>query len=819
MRMNLGNRFGVMSPRATLLLGAISLLASQASAHPVPWVEAMGEGSTALLSPNTGVASVFFRPEPGLPLPAGSMLLWSGYAAWRGTRGELAAAKLPANAEVQSVLRPTMNAANGVIRSTAAHDAGITGRGVVVGVVDSGLDLKHKDFRDSLGNSRVKWLLDYSQTPAGLHPELEARYAVVGITKKLMGAVLSSEDIARWERDGAPTGWVLPEDIEGHGTHVTGIAAGSKVTGSAFSGVAPESDLVIVHGSIGGAAETEVIVRGTAFVFEQADALGRPAVVNLSLSDDLGPHDGTAPLEALLAAQVGPTHPGHAIVVAAGNSGLPSSGHHQRVFVSGGTTILVPVVQSLAVNSGNAQIYVLPRKAGSVKVGLEGPGGIRITPVAAGGVGVQQLAKLQVGVVYTRTSSASKIPEGSQAAWVAWTGASPAGTYNVVLEGEGLVDLYMQAIGTDPPSIFANFADGVREGSVGLPATHPDMIAVGCTALRTTWNNVLGLKGLTERSRLDDEGGAVLGVYAGQPPEVGQICSFSGAGPTLAGIPRPDISAPGFAVASAMSAKADPRARKGSDLSDSSCLANPKDPKGIAACGVVDATHVILSGTSMSSPMVAGAVALLLQVDPTLTQQKIRALLQAGAQPFRGPAPFFAQSGPGELDVAGSLLALQRSKQPVEALPDGSKSWMRPSDDYVDSSGATPATLLVELRTADGSPADLFDATRLTIGLSDGAGDRNCVSERLAPGLWRCVYSAPKNTPGPVTFSVALDGKQLLTPLTLRSAADPWTSRYATKLLSSCSFAPSTDHRREPTVCLAFGLLALARLRSSRKKQ
>ena len=63
----------------------------------------------------------------------------------------------------------------------------------------------------------------------------------------------------------------------------------------------------------------------------------------------------------------------------------------------------------------------------------------------------------------------------------------------------------------------------------------------------------------------------------------------------------------------------------------------------------------------MASPMVAGAIALLFARDPTLTQDKLVGLLQAGAHPMRGYAPFDDQNGPGELDVAGAFDALEQS--------------------------------------------------------------------------------------------------------------------------------------------------------------
>lgn len=804
------NRFAV---RSTLLMSALYTQPHIAFARPVSWLDVMGEGSERVLAPSTGLASIVFKPEGGRDLPPGATPLWGGYAIWRGTRDQAAALSWPPNAQVLGSLHPTMNVARGVIRTSTAHNAGLTGKGVIMGVVDSGLDLKHRDFLDAKGKSRVKWMLDYGQAPLGTHADLEAKYAVVTANGQKVGAVLSSEELSAWLLNGPPEGRALPIDSGGHGTHVMGIAAGSMVPGEDYAGVAPDADLVVVRASFLGAAESEFIARGTAFAFDRAEAAGQPAVVNLSLSDDVGPHDGTSALEGMLASLVGSAHPGHSIVVAAGNSAQPSLGIHQRVHVPAGTTMRVPYLQTRDIKAGTTQIYVVPRTPGSITIGLEGPSGLQVGPVSVGRSGVQKIGSMQAGIVYARTGTSSKIPEGSNAAWIAWTGPAAAGTYNIVLDGIGQVDLYGDSLASSPQGTFGGFSRGVREGTVGSPATHADMIAVGCTTLRLGWNNVLGRPVKAEASRTDDEGGIVLGIDPTLQSSLGQICSFSGAGPTLAGIPRPDIAAPGFGVFSAMSADADPRSGQGSALSDSSCLGGPLSTAEAAACSVIDDTHAVLSGTSMSSPMVAGAVALLLQAEPTLTQQRIRSLLQAGAHAFRGSAPFFAQSGPGELDVEGALAALARSKSPSETLPIAANSWMRPSDDHIDASGKSPLTLFVELRTHDGSAADLFDLTRLQVLVDDAQGTRACAAERMEAGLWRCVYTAPTSESGTVSFSVTLDGKELLGPLRLRSATDPWTSRYASKFISSCSASAAS---RVSSLPLFAGIILAARVLCSR---
>ena len=139
----------------------------------------------------------------------------------------------------------------------------------------------------------------------------------------------------------------------------------------------------------------------------------------------------------------------------------------------------------------------------------------------------------------------------------------------------------------------------------------------------------------------------------------------------------------------------------------------------------------------MSSPVVAGVVALLLQKDPTLTQDKILALLQAGAHRFRGVAPFDDQSGPGEVDAMGALDALEQMRNPELQLPAAAQSWLTLSSDYVPADGSTAVTAIVELRTGDAKHrADFFDKKRL----GSGAARRR---KAVRGQRWRSFVAGP----------------------------------------------------------------------------
>jgi hypothetical protein len=208
--------------------------------------------------------------------------------------------------------------------------------------------------------------------------------------------------------------------------------------------------------------------------------------------------------------------------------------------------------------------------------------------------------------------------------------------------------------------------------------------------------------------------------------------------------------------------------------------------------------------------MVAGVVALLLQRDPTLTQDKILALLQAGAHRFRQAPVFEDQAGPGEVDALASLDALDQMKNPSLQLPALARSWLTLSADYVSADGSTPMTAIVELRTADGAHrADFFDAPRLQpFVVVDGQEVRPAPQLiRRGPGVWFFVWDPPAGLGGQsATFGARFDGADIVAPRTVPIGADRWTASYASEAKgSSCAFSP-----REPSTFAAPTLFALA---------
>lgn len=728
--------------------------------------------------------------------------------------------------EVSPPLHLLLDTAAAYVGATAANASGRRGAGVLVGIADTGIDVTHPDFLDASGGTRVAWLLDLSAKPIGKHPDLEQRYGSTDSTGKVVaGAVWSKADIDASLTSGARSG--LPQDEIGHGTLVAACAAGDDPR---YRGVAPAAGLLVARiteagsGSIG----SDELLRGTAFLFDRADFMQQPVVVNLSIGTDFGPHDGTEDWEQALASFVGSDHPGHALVAAAGNSGSIDSAAgplvHQNVHVSGGSLVRVPIVASGA-TSGSVQVWVDMHRSAQLSVGLDGPGGTWIPPVGDGDSAGAQSGGYTAAIYNGSGASSSPVPGGSLGAVVAWDGSWPSGEYDVTLVGHGTADLYIQASG-QAEAVGVGFADGVRESTINLPATHPRIIGVGCTINKTSWTSIDRVKLGLQSPVLDPAGGELAPGGGAADPAAGEPCWFSSAGPTIVGVPKPEIMAPGAAIVGALSQQALPSVAA-SIFSSDACPASASG--AITDCQQIDATHGVSFGTSFSSPLVAGAIAILLERDPTLTQDAIVAALQGGSHPLRAPGRFDDQAGAGELDVVGALAALDQRDDPALALPASTASWMTLGADVYLADGSTPLEALVELRAAPAAgaaatPADGFDPSRLAVyTLVDGSPYGGRLSpERRGPGVWVATIALPAGLGGAsLTVGAAFDGRDIVEPRTVPIAADVWSGEYPPGVTGGCAVVSSPPRvgRGAIEVAAAVGASVVARRRRSQGRK
>ncbi len=199
----------------------------------------------------------------------------------------------------------------------------LSGRGVIVAVIDSGIDYTNRHFLNPDGTSRILFIWDQTIAPDAELGRLPPDGYQIGteFTQEKINRALQADNRAERLR------LVPSTDISGHGTAVAGIAAGSG--GSTYDGVAPESDLIIVKLGLPGEfsfPRTTELMRAITYVVKKAQQLGQPVSVNLSFGNTYGSHDGSSLLERFIdnASEVGRT----VICVGSGNEGA-AGGHIQ----------------------------------------------------------------------------------------------------------------------------------------------------------------------------------------------------------------------------------------------------------------------------------------------------------------------------------------------------------------------------------------------------------------------------------------------------------------------------------------------------------
>lgn len=186
-------------------------------------------------------------------------------------------------------------------------NSNLTGKGVIIGIIDSGIDPKHPAFAGRI-------LRIWDQTLSG-----------PGVTEGKYGAELTDSLLT------------VSQDTNGHGTHVAGIAAGVDPT---YCGVAPEAELLIVKSDL----DEGHIADAVRYIFRVARELGRPVVVNMSLGGHFDPHDGSDSLSKIIDSETGP---GRIVCCAAGNEGNDNI-HAQAVVPAGKTHTMrfnVPLIK------------------------------------------------------------------------------------------------------------------------------------------------------------------------------------------------------------------------------------------------------------------------------------------------------------------------------------------------------------------------------------------------------------------------------------------------------------------------------------------
>jgi subtilisin family serine protease len=447
-------------------------------------------------------------------------------------------------------LKPLMDVAPGKVKLPVFRNkSGLSGKGVIVGVVDTGIDSFHPAF---VGRIQRIW----DQTLSG-----------TGVPEGSYGQELTG------------TAMATSRDQEGHGTHVSGIAAGSDPV---YAGVAPGADLVMVKSDLNNAHISD----GVRYIFRLARDQDKAAVVNLSLGGHYDAHDGTDSLSLSIDAETGS---GRLVCCAAGNEGRDAI--HAHVNVSAGAMATVPF--SLLPSSDPllgplSELNGWYSGSDQFEVAIKSPSGSQ-TP-------------FQGSITSTNPAFTYSLPEGRVR--IITPGADPNnGDFNFQIEivpnsnplpNDPMWELLLRAQNAQVGRVDIWAPDGVafdatiatNDMKVGSPGTASSAITVAAYTTKNQWTDLQG-------------NSQSMGFV------IDTIGDFSSPGPLRNSNQKPEVTAPGAMIAAPLSSASQ-----------------------VSAGWIVANGFRLMAGTSMATPFVTGILALLLEQNPALDPPNAKQRLQ-----------------------------------------------------------------------------------------------------------------------------------------------------------------------------------------------
>lgn len=491
------------------------------------------------------------------------------------------------------------------------RDPYLTGKGVLVAVIDSGIDYENPEFRDAQGNSRIQFLWDQTLNAEQVNGQLlEDGGEFAGKAAPPEGFETGVE-FSKYRIDAAlksrfPKSIVPSTDSSGHGTAVAAIAAaGGRLADGQYQGVAPESELLIVkmgNPRPDSFPKTTELMRAMTYAVKKAVELGKPLAVNLSFGNTYGSHDGTSLVERFLdnAAEIGRC----VVCVGSGNEGA-AAGHVSGSF---GMSTAPSAGRKVELSIGNYQttvnVQLWKEYVDLLGIELISPGGRQVTvDIQMPGGRSVILEETQI-LIYVGEPSPYSVNQEIYFDFLPVNRYVNQGIWTINLYPiktvTGNYDLYL------PSSVVLNtatrFFAPTPVKTLTIPSTASKVITVGAYD-------------------------AAFEAYA----------DFSGRGYPLMSIPgervsqgdvKPDLVAPGTNISTI----------------------GPNN------------TFVQVSGTSFATPFVTGSAALMMEWgivrgnDRFLYGEKVKAYLRRGAKPIRGENVYPNEKvGYGALCVENSL--------------------------------------------------------------------------------------------------------------------------------------------------------------------
>jgi subtilisin family serine protease len=484
-----------------------------------------------------------------------------------------------------------------------------TGKDVVVGVIDIGFDYTHPNFFDRSGE-RLRIKAVWNQEDTTVSPPQDFGYGQLVEGEE---AILQSVD-----RFG--------QNLF-HGSHTAGIAAGSGFgTNGRHTGIAPDADLVLVSSSL----RTDKVVDATKFIFDYAERIGKPAVINMSFGTWWGAMDGSKAFDRSLSALTGR---GKIIVAAMGNEGQFLQ-HLQHHFESSTDTLRTIAALRNAKGGPNrdpavAEIWGQTGDEYFVNVSLVNKDGITKNvsgwrPLNGKGDTVDiSNDVLKISIITYDAYPNNQRPYAQLSIETSTDTLEPLiKLYS--LKGKGGINIYMPF--TNLQSSFSGRADeslpGYKSGDTLRSGRSPGVSA----------ERVIGVGAYVDKNIIYSWNGGTIDIPTSENPfTIGQYAPFSSRGPSLDGRNRPDVTAAGVVLVSSYNSFI--------NISDAEREGLPRASEAIFDFRGRTYHWVFASGTSMASPVVTGTVALMLQANPNLDYFDAVKILQrtARSDAFTGP--------------------------------------------------------------------------------------------------------------------------------------------------------------------------------------
>lgn len=506
-----------------------------------------------------------------------------------------------------------------------------TGEGVVVGIIDQGIDFNHAAFMDpATGETRIKEAVYFDKE--GMHVA-DDEASIAALTTMCTKS--------------------------SHGTHTSATAAGSNVSG--YQGMAPGAELVLCD--LGDILPVSSIISSVGEIFRYADSVGKPAVINMSFGSNRYFHDGSHPVPEFVKQCVGE---GKIVCVSAGNSGrdklsvvktlgsADADGYQLKTIFNGRYSSeydvtyysegLKAIIYADDTQDIDVELKVIDVTTGDLY-------SFDVIPLYYSDTG--KIVDVNVEVTkgsktYCEINTKSVYFDGSDFHVALLVKGKEGQKITIITDGSDLC-------GAETYPKLEGYVEGNADLSINTDACDDAMISVGSYVHRRAFNSIDGYP---------------YGVDSDK--QVGRIATYSSYGVDENGVARPDFLTPGMWMVSAYSLY-DTTTFTNQSLDENTAnyihITNWFTPDELGANYARPSAYGVMQGTSMSCPVATGIVALWLQANPHLTPADVRRIARVACLNDKWtndvnniPSGNIVQAGMGKLDALRGIKYIENQK-------------------------------------------------------------------------------------------------------------------------------------------------------------